>query len=78
MTPEAKERLAAIAANPPNRCPFCGRRPTVGGGQKYKADREVGRWTFKPEVNCGRQCPVRAHAYGDSVAECLEKWNTRA
>lgn len=69
------------------KCPWCGRRPTLGKGQRYKTDSEpgsilphkAGDWFFKPGIRHGRggKCRIVIHIEADSVEEVIEIWNTR-
>lgn len=52
------------------KCPFCGKRPSVGKGKRAKD----GTWRWRPAVSCSRCHIIR---YGDTVEEALQWWNGR-
>ncbi len=62
------------------RCPFCGRKATLGKGQRRKKDFEwidgtiekAGDWLWKPSVGC-RNCKFSRKF--DSVEEAAAWWN---
>lgn len=60
------------------KCPFCGRRPSLGKGLRGRRtkDGEVAIvWLRKPSVKC-LTCKIQRDC--DSVEEAVGWWNTRA
>lgn len=61
-------------------CPFCGRKPSLAKGQRYKRDgmyehQKAGAWIWSPAISC-RSCHISRDF--DSVEDALAWWNKRA
>lgn len=64
-------------------CPFCGSKPNVMKGKRYKSDgatakyiigHRPGDWIWRPQIGC-KKC--RITRVGDDVEELIAWWNTR-
>lgn len=69
------EALAVV-----KRCPWCGRKPSVGIGQRRTADTlysKKGGWFMRPTIACRRGCPIRIRIETETLEEAVTIWNTR-